>query len=374
MRIAKRMLWASALFVSACSNVVVQDGTPPVGTGVAVARDGGAPTTSGGAEKWRGKRSEVLRTFAIRALERDLVGEAKNYLEEACQLDPQDARSHTMLARLLLAEDDARAALVYAQQAARTAPNDPDTRLVYAAALAENDQEEAAHRTLEEGMALDPTPEMTLAVITEYEASGHSDLARKLADSMLAEHPEDARSWAMSGDLLLAQGELDAAATAYAEALARDPKIPTPRALDRRLGIHPESDPVLQQALDAERAGDLPAAERLYHFLSVSHPGRHAVESGLARVLYGSHRYDEAQAAVARIAAKELDWRDRLLIAKLAIRAQSWEEAESALRAALAERPGLRAARLLLDYVQGQITPSGSERRDDSRATAAAED
>ena len=71
----------------------------------------------GSVEDWAEARSDILRTFAFRALEKNLIEEGRNYLQEACDLDPLDTGSHATLARLFLTENDPRSSLAYSERA-----------------------------------------------------------------------------------------------------------------------------------------------------------------------------------------------------------------------------------------------------------------
>ena len=96
---------------------------------------------------WQEARGSILRTFAFRALEKNLVEEARQYLSEACEINPNDIACHAALARLYLAEGDHQSALVYAERASIVAPDNPEISMVYAAALAENNRLEEATAT-----------------------------------------------------------------------------------------------------------------------------------------------------------------------------------------------------------------------------------
>ena len=81
-------------------------------------------------EEWKQSRSQILRTFAFRALEKNLTEESQSYLQQACDLDPTDVESHATLARLFLTEDDPEASLAYAQQGMESTPGNLDLSLV----------------------------------------------------------------------------------------------------------------------------------------------------------------------------------------------------------------------------------------------------
>ncbi len=314
------------------------------------------------ASDWKDSRAEVLRTFAFRALERGLAEEAKGYLQEACELNAQDTACHAAMARMLLAEGDAQSALPYARQALDSDPENVEAILVWAAALAENRRDEEAGDALEAGWEKHKdSPEYVRAMLTHYSSLDSGEAANSFVEHMLASNPDEASSWSIAGDLYLAGGQLDAAATAYSEAIRINPDTSTPSVLRSRLGLREMGvDPILDAATKAEKNGDWAGAERLYRFLAESKENNHEILSGLARILSERRSFLQAGKVLERIPESELDWRDRLLQAKLDIRLSCWEKAQASLLIVLHERPGLRAAELLLGHVQQKIAVNTS--------------
>ena len=358
------------LLLGACANLIVgeEEGagfTPPDGSYSAEADftefdtpDEAVPEMETTTEAWRMKRGQVLRTFAFRALERGLIEEARGYLEEACQLDPTDVESHCALARLFLSEGDSRAAAAYAERAATANPKNPGARLVYAATLAETGQTDEANDQVElawERSGHDPA--LARAMVTHFAADEpNSGAAQTFVKQVLAEHPRDPRSWTAAGDLFLAQGQVDEAAPAYAEAIALDPSVATPRVLESYLGKDMgDVDPVLAAAVQAERDGDLAGAERLYRFLISSKGHDSHLQAGLARVLWRRGRLESSQAALDSITVEKRSWRDHLLEAKIRFTREDWEGARGSLLLVLELRPELRAAELLLGHVERRM-------------------
>ncbi len=327
-------------------------------------------------EAWRVKRGQVLRTFAFRALERGLIEEARGYLQEACQLDGNDIESHCALARLYLAEGDSRTAMAYAERAAVAAPGNPGVRLVYAATLAETGNEEEADRQV--ALAWKRSghdPALAHAMVTHYAADATATEAQDFVREVLAEHPRDPRSWTAAGDLFLAQGQVDEAATAYAEAISLDPSVRTPQVLDSYLGRElRDVDPVVSSAVHAEQNGDLQGAERLYRYLLTAHPERHDLQAGLARVLWRRGRLEAAQTALDKIAVGQRTWREHLLEAKIRFQHEDWEGARGSLLLVLELRPELRAAELLLGQVDHNLTAATAAEGEAEAQVAAAEE
>ena len=312
-------------------------------------------------EDWAEARSDILRTFAFRALEKNLIEEGRNYLQEACDLDPLDTGSHATLARLFLTENDPRSSLAYSERAIELSPGNLDLSLVYAAALAETDQGELATAELEkytDWATIASTPELARAMLLHYASTGGLEDAEEFLGKMTEHMPDSPYTWAMVGDLFLASGDVRNAAESYMQALDRDPTIPTPRVISEELGLEAAigMDPVLIAARQAEEKEDLAGAERLYRFLMRSKSEDSEVQAGLARVLWRQARYDEAQGLVDDMDETLFTWREHMLVAKIAIGRKDWEAARGSLMLAQRERPGLKAAELLLTHVRQEMT------------------
>ena len=315
----------------------------------------------GSVEDWAEARSDILRTFAFRALEKNLIEEGRNYLQEACDLDPLDTGSHATLARLFLTENDPRSSLAYSERAIELSPGNLDLSLVYAAALAETDRSELATAELEkytDWATIASTPELARAMLLHYALTGGLEDAEEFLEKMTEHMPDSPYTWAMVGDLFLASGDVRNAAEAYMQALDRDPNIPTPRVVSEELGLDhaPGIDPVLVAAHQAEEKEDLAGAERLYRFLMRSQGEDPEIHAGLARVLWRQGRYAEAQDLVHAMDPSLFTWREHMLVAKIAIGLKQWDAARASLMLAQRERPGLKAAELLLTHVRQEMT------------------
>ncbi|MHC4380986.1 MAG: tetratricopeptide repeat protein, partial [Planctomycetota bacterium] len=218
------------MFATACSNAPEQQQVQSVNqvrTKVGPVEKQVAEQTDPG--EWAKARGSILRTFAFRALEKGLVQQAREYLSEACEIDATDTASHAALARLYLAEGDAESALTYAERAAIVVPEDPEINMVYAAALAENHRLEEATAALEKTWeVVEHNPQFARAILTHYSAMGQTSEAKDFVHRMLTEDPGQAASWSISGDLMLATGDLEGATEAYRKAIEIDPYIPTP--------------------------------------------------------------------------------------------------------------------------------------------------
>ena len=315
------------------------------------------PPEDGDLSAWRRARSTILRTFAFRALEKGLLEEARNYLQEACETDPGDTASHAALARLFLIQGDREAALAYAAQAWEIHPEDEEIGLVYAAALAETERPEEATRILERIWEVNAgDPEFARALLTHYAATGRQDAARRFVQSILENSGDQAAGWALAGDQFLSEGRLEEAVEAYRKALSLDPSTPTPEALARELGRQDDGgDPVLQQALKAEDEGQWVQAERLYRFLLDARPGEAGLQAGLARCLYHQERLEDAWNALEEVPVGVRGWREHLLEAKIRLGLGDDEGARGALLIADRLRPGVDAVALLLEHTEQRL-------------------
>ena len=317
---------------------------------------------------WQQARGSILRTFAFRALEKNLVEEAREYLTEACELDPNDVACHAALARLYLAEGDAQSALVYAERAAAAAPESPEISMVYAAALAENNRMDEATATLETAwQAVENDPVFARAILTHYSALGQTQEAKDFVHQVMMDDPTHATSWALAGDLFLSEGDLEAAGEAYRKALAIDPNTPTPSSVEMAIGKTPGGeDPLISSAKAAEAKGDLKAATNLYRFLVDTKPLDMDVRLGLSRVLWAQDRFEQADYQLSKVALGVRGWRGHVLQAKLDIHFERYGQARTALKMALRERPDQRAAELLLAFVEDRIQEDLADGQEDA--------
>lgn len=308
-------------------------------------------------EDWKQARGTILRTFAFRALERGLVEEARHYLQEACEIDPNDISSHAALSRLFLTEGDHRAALAYATRAHNAEPENPEIAVVMAAALSESNRADEGTELLEKVWKVNPgDQQFAQALLTHYAATGGHEMAREFIKNILDTIPDQAHGWALAGDQFLAEGSLEEAIEAYRKARELDPGISTPENLAEYFIQSDQSvDPVIASAYKAEQSNDLSGAERLYRFLIRSKPDNPKVQAGLARVLLAQNRAEEAQRVIEGIPMGVRSWREHLLAAKISIALTEWHEARGHLLVSLNQRPGVRASELLLHFVDDKV-------------------
>ena len=307
--------------------------------------------------EWNAARSNILRTFAFRALESNLIEEAREYLSEACEVNPEDTVCHAALARLFLAEGEVTKALAYAERAALFAPNDPEINMVYAAALAESGQTEKASETLEYAWdAIENNPSFARVILTHYAATGQTEQAQDFVSTMLREDPQHASSWTTSGDLLLSQGDLTAAAEAYRTAINMDPNVDMPESI--RIALNETAagiDPMFSAAQSAEDSGDLDSAINLLRFLIEREPQNDLFLMTTARVYWAQSNSNQAQNFLSRVAVSKRDWRGHILQAKLDITNKRFTQARTALMMASSDRDGIRSIELLMQYVDSKI-------------------
>jgi|FLOH01.1.fsa_nt_gi Tfp pilus assembly protein PilF len=366
-----------ALFGASCSVIGPRDYSETSDTeataqrSVSVTQDGNKrelDTEPVETSDWQAARGSILRTFAFRALEKNLVEEARSYLTEACEIDPNDIACHAALARLYLADGDQKSALIYAERAARVAPNNPEISMVYAAALAENNRMEEATATLETAWnEVEHNPIFARAILTHYSAMGRTDQAKDFVQKILMEDPSHASSWALAGDLLLSEGDLEAAGESYRKALEIDPNTPTPESVQLILGSTPAGqDPLFSVAQAAEAKGDYKSATNLYRFLVETKPLNMDARMGLSRVLLEQKRFEQADYQLSQVTLGVRGWRGNVLQAKLDIHFERYGQARTALKLALQERPDQRAAELLLAFVEERIQEDLADGQEDA--------
>ncbi|MDP6963219.1 MAG: tetratricopeptide repeat protein [Planctomycetota bacterium] len=314
-------------------------------------------------DEWNAARSNILRTFAFRALENNLIEEAREYLSEACEINAEDTACHAALARLYLAEGETAKALAYSQRAHAVAPDNPEISMVYAAALAESGDTSAASEALESTwVAIENDPSFARVILTHYAATGQTDQAQDFVSNMLQNSPNHASSWTTSGDLLLAQGDLSAAAEAYRTAIKIDAKVAMPDSIRLSLGHENiAEDPMFAAALRAEQNGDFESAHNLLNFLIERDPQNDDFRLAAARVNWAQRKLDYAQSHLNKVAISDRDWRGHLLQAKLDISRKQFAQARTTLQMAAQNRDGIRSVELLMSYVEQNIQATQAE-------------
>ncbi|MDA1260515.1 MAG: tetratricopeptide repeat protein, partial [Planctomycetota bacterium] len=196
-------------------------------------------------------------------------------------------------------------------------------------------------------------PEFARSILLHFTALGETQRAKDFVTRRMEEDPNRASSWAAAGDLLLAEGDLDGAVESYRRAIMLDPTVTTPASLDERIGrSNRNEDPMQSAARAAEEIGNWAESENLYRFLVSKDQTSHSARLGLARCLFQQERWNEAGVQLAMVPYGVRGWRGHLLQAHLDIREERWATAKGALLLALQERPGQKAAELLLKHVE----------------------
>ncbi|MBC8370923.1 MAG: tetratricopeptide repeat protein [Planctomycetes bacterium] len=313
-------------------------------------------------DEWNSARSNILRTFAFRALENNLVEEAREYLTEACELNPEDTACHAALARLFLTEGQVGKALSYAERAIAVAPDNPEINMVYAAALAEAGQIDKASQTLENTwQAIESDPSFARVILTHYAATGQTEQAQDFVGKMLKEDPNHARSWTTSGDLMLSQGDLNGAAEAYRTALKINPEITMPESIRISLNeVAGGTDPMFSAAQRSQEDGDYDSAINLLRFLVEREPQNQTFLLAAAQVYWAQNNTAQAQNFLGRVAITQRDWRGHILQAKLDIINKRYTQARTALLMASRDRDGIRSIELLTQFVDARIATAAN--------------
>jgi predicted Zn-dependent protease len=173
---------------------------------------------------------------------------------------------------------------------------------------------------------------------------------------MLREDPQHASSWTTSGDLLLSQGDLTAAAEAYRTAINMDPNVDMPESI--RIALNETAagiDPMFSAAQSAENSGDLDSAINLLRFLIEREPQNELFLMATARVYWAQNNSNQAQNFLSRVSVSKRDWRGHILQAKLDITNKRFTQARTALMMASSDRDGIRSIELLMQYVDSKI-------------------
>jgi Tfp pilus assembly protein PilF len=158
--------------------------------------------------------------------------EGRQELERALALDPAFADAHVTLGTALLAEDDARGALVHFDEAMRLDPRHAGARTGAAMVQLERGDARGAEARLREALALDPLlveAHNNLAV-----ALARQDRPEEALDALRAAlrlRPEDTTSRLNLARLLLAVGRPDEARAEVERVLAVDPQNAAARRL-----------------------------------------------------------------------------------------------------------------------------------------------
>ena len=314
--------------------------------------------------------------LAAEALQRGRVGEAKQRLAEVLKTHPRDGGALVMRGRIMLAEGDARSAILDLRAASRDQPGSPDIAGLLARAHRLAGEPQLAREALADLVKFKPdAPDGHLLLAADMADSKEFVSAVSEVDTVIKIAPRDWRAYDMKAQIALAQQNMKGAEQVYADLKSSFPKEPVgPLKLGKLYGdarrydaalkeydaaarLAPEAaEPVLRAIgiliaqrrfddanarIDAMDAGDkrnpLPhqlrgdvayargdraAAEKAYRQMIAIAPSASAGYASLARVQQDNRQVDaglatlkEGEAAVpsdTSLAAQRADWLTQL--------------------------------------------------------------
>lgn len=237
------------------------------------------------------------------------------------------AQAQQIVAAALAADGEASAAITHLRAAVRGDPKNVQTRFDLAVALERNSQDDAALKTLREGVRLNPGSARLHSALGAAILKSDREEAIDEFMTSLRLNPNNARLYAILGAVLSSgMGQIDAAITAYRNALKLDPGMVQAReglaralasktqaekdvaAARRAAARNPENPETTYNLGVAEaRAGNFEAAAKAFQTSVRLRPRFGRAHSSLALIFYLSGDYAAAwkQVNAARAAGFE---------------------------------------------------------------------
>jgi putative PEP-CTERM system TPR-repeat lipoprotein len=229
-------------------------------------------------------------------------GKAKALLDEAAKKAPEDAAISNALGLVLLGQKDVQAAISNFKKATEQAPKAYGYTLNLARAYIVNNDLKSALGVVDELLKAEPTfrPALALAATSTLRA-GDVDKAAGYVERLRKAAPDAPVTFALEGDLAMAQKRYRDALEAYRKASAKGTNRnlvyaqyragmlagsanPT-KPLEDWVAAHPEdADAVASLADLRQRAGDLDGAAKLYEQALQKAPGNAVLLNNLAVV------------------------------------------------------------------------------------------
>jgi Flp pilus assembly protein TadD len=186
--------------------------------------------------------------------------EAGRYAEAESQLSPlagQDVAAARLLADLLLQRGDVTRAIAVLAPHARDGAGDADTVALQAYALARDDQRANALTIVDTALKREPRqPTLLLARAELLVLDGQADAARSAYTELLGLQPQSAEPWYGLGLIASERDDVRVARSALGEALKRDPALSKATAelasAESFAGELPRSDALLDSLLQRE--------------------------------------------------------------------------------------------------------------------------
>jgi tetratricopeptide (TPR) repeat protein len=215
------------------------------------------PKEAGGADRFLQVAAEV--SLAAREFARALELAAK-----AVPTDTKDYRKQLWLSRVLALAGKPKEAEAPLLRARDLAPDEPDVWVALVQYRVNRNQRPAAKKTIEEARQRLDKSDAALALARCYEVVGRFDLAGRLYDQALKEHPDDVRVLRNAASLRLREGNLADSRKLLERVMANSSSTGEDLRLARRLLViaiaaDPQPD-AAKQALDLVSRRDSPGA------------------------------------------------------------------------------------------------------------------
>jgi len=141
------------------------------------------------------------------------------------ELDPKKVPAYLGLGAVLLRQNDRAGAIAIYEKLLEIEPNHPEANAIIGSLLVQQGNYPRAIAHLEKTIKL--TPETTAAwldLTTAYQQQGKFPFALKTIETFLQRYPNHSRGYYQKGKLLQQYGEINAAASAYKQAINLDSK------------------------------------------------------------------------------------------------------------------------------------------------------
>ncbi len=245
--------------------------------------------------------------------------------QRALGKDPESAFLLRRLAELSLSLKRPGDALLYAERGLEHAPEDSELRLLLGTIYLEQGDAAAAERVLFDAKGKPASRDAAIVLYTAFAAAGRSEDARRAADWLIDDAPEDTTGYLALADAHQREKDPDAAERTLRRGLARLP-----------------GDVELFEALANSRRerGDRVGEIGVYRELLEAHPEHHGALLRKADAELALEQPDDAAATLLRIERLYPDdLRTTLRLAFLDLEAGKYAEAEARFAKARADQP-----------------------------------
>lgn len=224
-------------------------------------------------------------------LARGQVKPARDLIAEVLAVSPRDGAALVMRARLLLADGDARNAVIDLRAAVKDQPGSPEVVGLLAQAHRQAGEPQLAREVLADAVKFKPdNPDLRLLLAADMADAKEYQAATAEVDHALQAAPQHLRAYALKAKLALAQKDMPAAEKVFASLKTRFPKDPAGfMQLGRLYADHKKYDAALKEYDAAARLAPTAAEPVL---LAIG-------------VLIAQRRFDEIQARIDTLMQRE---------------------------------------------------------------------